>query len=97
MTNTIAFNTGRTYTEYGQRIAARQLATGHIVMMDIDRGIDYLLPAQIELNKQNVMSAYDNNLHVYPSDIGLSYEDYYAVLKELSSTAELIPTLFKTI
>ena len=90
MTHTIAFNTGRLYTEQGQRIAARRLTTGHIIMMDIDRGIDYLLPAYVELNKRDVMSAYDSNSHVYPSDIGLDYSDYYAVVKELSHIANTI-------
>jgi hypothetical protein len=34
---TLAFKTGRDYTEHGQRIAATKLESGHIVMLDIDR------------------------------------------------------------
>lgn len=36
---TLAFNTGRTYTPQGQRIAAALLDDGAIVFNDIDRGI----------------------------------------------------------
>jgi hypothetical protein len=87
MTHTISFNTGRLYTEQGQRIAARQLATGHIIMMDIDRGIDYLLPDYVEFNRSDIMGAYDYNVVIYPESIGLDYSDYYAVVKELSHIA----------
>jgi hypothetical protein len=53
MTNTIhaykihAFNTGAWYTEKGQRIAWTVLSTGNIAMLDIDRGIDYVLPRPV--------------------------------------------------
>jgi len=83
MINTIVFNTGRTYTEGGQRIAARRLECGAIVMIDIDRHIDYLLPADTALTQRAIMRAYDENAVVYPSDVGLSYQDYYAVLDDL--------------
>lgn len=36
---TLAFNTGRTYTPNGQRVACALLDTGAIVFNDIDRGI----------------------------------------------------------
>jgi hypothetical protein len=91
MTNTIAFNTGRTYTECGQRIAARRLESGQIIMLDIDRGIDYLFPAATKLTQNDVMRAYDYNETISPSDAGLSYEDYYSVLKELRAAAGEVP------
>ena len=87
MPNTIAFNTGRTYSEHGQRIAARRLECGAIAMMDIDRHIDYLLPADTGLTQRAIMRAYDENAVVYPSDVGLSYSDYYAVLADLRAAA----------
>ena len=40
---TIKFNTGREYTEHGQRIAAVAVEGG-IVFLDMDRGIDGLIP-----------------------------------------------------
>ena len=83
----ITFNTGRNYTEHGQRIAAQRVESGAVVMIDIDRGIDYLLPISTEFTQRGVMSAYDHNRVIYPSDIGLSYEDYYAILKTLRAAA----------
>jgi len=83
MINTIVFNTGRAYAESGQRIAARRLECGAIVMIDIDRHIDYLLPADTALTQRAIMRAYDENSVVYPLDVGLSYQDYYAVLDDL--------------
>jgi hypothetical protein len=87
MTHTITFNTGRTYTDEGQRIAAKRLECGAIAMIDIDRGIDYLFPAATKLTQNDVMRAYDYNENISPSHVGLSYEDYYAVLKELRAAA----------
>ena len=90
---TLTFNTGRTYTEHGQRIAARRLEAGAIVMLDIDRGIDYLLPPATKLTQADVMRAYDLGDVVYPSNIGLNYSDYYAICAELRAVAASIPSL----
>jgi len=57
----IAFNTGRFYTEKGQRIAATQLDDGSVAFCDIDRGIDYITTGPCDLTKSDVMSAYDSN------------------------------------
>ena len=83
----IAFNTCRTYTQYGQRIAATKLESGHIVMVDIDRGIDLMFCADFDLTEQDVMRAYDWDICTYPSEIGLSYEDYYKLLPQLRQAA----------
>jgi hypothetical protein len=90
---TITFNTGRTYTECGQRIAAQRLANGAIMMIDIDRGVDYLLPANVNLTQRDVMRAYDNSVTTYPSEIGLDYADYYAMLADLRGAANSIPSV----
>jgi hypothetical protein len=90
---TIAFNTGRLYTEHGQRIAAQRLDSGAILMLDIDRGIDYLLHPATALTRADVMRAYDATHVVYVSDIGMDYADYYAQLRELQAAAELVPSL----
>ena len=88
MTNTIAFNTGRTYTEFGQRIAARKLDNGIVAMLDIDRGINYLLPASVELTQRDVMRAYDNNDEVFVSESGMDYEEYFSIIDTLRSVAQ---------
>jgi hypothetical protein len=63
-----AFNTKRLYTAKGQRIAWTLLSTGNVAMVDIDRGIDYILvrgPWDKEDNTPvtngEVMDLYDNN------------------------------------
>ena len=87
MTNTIAFNTGREYSACGQRIAARRLDCGAVVMLDIDRHVDYLFSPDTELNQRAIMRAYDNTDVIYPSDVDLSYSDYYAALVDLRAVA----------
>jgi hypothetical protein len=84
---TLAFKTGREYTEHGQRIAATKLESGHIVMLDIDRHIDYILPAQVDFNQRDIMWAYDNNMSVTPHEIDLPYGDYYEIVNQLRATA----------
>jgi hypothetical protein len=85
--NIITFKTGRDYTEHGQRIAAAKLESGHIVMLDIDRHIDYILPAQIDFNQRDIMRAYDNNMSVTPHELDLDYSDYYEIVNQLRAPA----------
>ena len=60
----LTFNTGRLYTEKGQRIAAARLDAETVAMYDVDRGIDFLLsipefsPGE-PLRADDVMRAYD--------------------------------------
>lgn len=57
---TLVFNTGRQYSTAGQRIAAGLLNDGSILFVDIDRGLEYLLPAGSALFDQNsILAAYD--------------------------------------
>lgn len=84
---TLAFKTGREYTEHGQRIAATKLESGHIIMLDIDRQIDYILPAQVDFTQRGIMWAYDNNMSVTPHEIDLDYSDYYDIINQLRAPA----------
>lgn len=86
----LKFNTGREYTKNGQRIAATRLENGAIVLLDIDRHIDVMLPAGVELTQADVMLAYDRNWYIFPTDVGMSYGDYYAVLQQLREAAASI-------
>ena len=60
---TISFNTKRTYSDKGQRIACAMLNDGTVIMLDIDRGLDYAFPSNIygdnQLSKTRVMDLYD--------------------------------------
>jgi hypothetical protein len=87
---TLSFNTGREYTSKGQRIAATQLEGGEIVILDIDRHIDVMLPAGLEFTQADIMLAYDRNWHTFPNEIGMSYGDYYALIEKLREIAESI-------
>ncbi len=87
----IKFNTGREYTEHGQRIAAtRDADTGTIILVDLDRHIDLMLPAGVELTQSDVMWAYDLNMQTFPSEIGMNYADYYAIVGQLRDAAASI-------
>jgi hypothetical protein len=84
---TLQFNTKREYTTDGQRIAATQLDSGHVVMVDIDRHIDILFPVGVELTQTDIMQAYDHGWHVFPESIDMSYGDYYDIVRELQKLA----------
>jgi hypothetical protein len=59
---TLAWNTGRRYTDKGQRIGAALLPGGDILMVDIDRGINYRL--RCAFTRAAIMDAYDHNRDV---------------------------------
>lgn len=64
---TIAFNTGRHYTDKGQRIAAMEVMGG-VYMVDIDRGLDYWYP-DTPCTKVAVLNRYDNNMNVWDPEV----------------------------
>ncbi len=74
---TIKFNTGRMYSERGQRIAAALLDSGDIYFVDIDRHIDGTVKANgftkdemIDFGmftQRGVMAAYDANNYRFDS------------------------------
>ena len=65
---TIKFQTGRHYTEHGQRIAAALLTDGRVYFVDVDRDIDGILAANAAdildfgmFNRRDILSMYDAN------------------------------------
>jgi hypothetical protein len=58
---TLAFNTGRLYTEHGQRIGAAQLSDGTVAFDDVDRGLYYVTTGPCDLTQTAIMRAYDYN------------------------------------
>lgn len=80
---TIQFNTGREYSDQGQRIIATQLEGGQIVVLDLDRHIDLMLPATVEFTQADIMQAYDHAWQIFPDSIGMSYSDYYDLLAQM--------------
>lgn len=89
----IKFNTGREYTDKGQRVAAALLGNGDIYFVDVDRGIDGtikgngLTMGDIEalglFNQRSIMAAYDNNEYAWTS----VPEGMRAALTEMALTA----------
>lgn len=92
MTNkTLVFNTGRQYSSKGQRIAAMQLDTGAIAFVDIDRGLDYVIPADfspwVRFNRESILSIYDKSSDVLDS---LSQANLSGLIDQLTAAAEAI-------
>jgi hypothetical protein len=83
---TISFNTKRTYSDKGQRIACAMLKDGTVIMLDIDRGLDYAFPPNIygdnQLSKTRVMDLYDWGT---PAPTASAYPNE---LKQLQTLAE---------
>lgn len=61
------FNTGRLYTDGGQRIAWQVLSTGNVVMVDASRLVDYVLVVPDPTNER-VLAAYDSVSHSNPGN-----------------------------
>ena len=77
---TLHFNTGRQYSANGQRIAAALLDGGAIIFVDIDRGLEYIIPAgAAAFNQAGIMAAYDGG--------GLEWCNGHALIKPLSALA----------
>jgi len=84
---TLKFNTGREYSANGQRVIATLLDTGNIIMVDIDRHIDLMLLAGVDFNQADIMQAYDHAWTTFPENIGMSYSEYYDIVRELRELA----------
>ena len=88
----IKFNSGRSYTAAGQRIAACEIQPGIVYMQDVDRGVDYIL--RCELDQYSIMHAYDHadTYAVYCSDLeGFTYQDKRTLRDELTAIALTAP------
>jgi hypothetical protein len=90
MTNkTIVFNTGRRYSSHGQRIADIQLDNGAIAVVDIDRVLDYLIPADfspwVKFDQASILSIYDKYSYILDS---LSHANSGGVIEQLRAAAE---------
>ena len=89
---TLTYNTGRAYTDAGQRIAARKLDDGRVLFVDVDRGIDYVSAEPIELTSRAVMAAYDYGRTGWVYDALPDYTERERVLGELRDAARAVRT-----
>jgi hypothetical protein len=83
----LTFNTGRAYTNDGQRIAAAQLDNGNIIMVDADRGLDMMFSSDFDFTERGIMHAYDWNICIYPSQVGMPYSEYNEIASKLREVA----------
>ena len=92
----ISFNTGRQYSDKGQRIAAAK-HNGIVIMVDVDRGIDYALPGA-SLDRNSIMAAYDNpELHTHVSSaFDNNFQLEREFLKQLEDHAHAFPSCILT-
>jgi len=85
-----AFNSGRLYTTAGQRIAWTVLASGDVLICDLDRQIDgYVLafPKDFAPTDRDVLHAYDLGGR-------MSWSDEVAALRPLlAAAARLVPAV----
>ena len=85
LTKTLAFNTGRQYSENGQRIAAGLLDDGDILFVDIDRGLEYVIPAgAVSFTQAAIMAAYDKGDQCYWLE---HWRPGHALIQQLSAAA----------
>jgi hypothetical protein len=89
----LKFNTGRTYTVNGQRIAAALQDNGDIVFVDVDRHLEGTIRANgltrqevIDFGgftQRGVMESYDRNEYTCAYDL----DDDFAVARQLRDAA----------
>lgn len=90
---TIAFQTGRLYTEAGQRIAACQLPNGAALFMDIDRCIDGVTTDEDDrLTRDRIMVCYDYGHYRFATadNTGLSFDDLRDAFNALRDLARAV-------
>lgn len=93
----MVWNTGRHYTKDGQRMAAAWVGGG-VVMVDIDRNLDYWLPI-CPLNVREIMARYDANdrKEYRPPEEVLSLDDWIALRADLERIAAVPAAAWKAV
>ena len=90
----ISFNTGRHYSEKGQRIAAAEY-NGVVIMVDVDRHLEYAFPGS-KLDRKSVIDAYDYSdtcrpLGAYPEIFNGDYVAMFQFVAQLRDHARAFP------
>ena len=89
---TLKFNTGRTYTTNGQRIACALLDNGNIVFNDIDRGIFGIIDAGgLTLDDLQALNCFSQRVIMEDYDANRYSDNHNPELREqLRTIAETI-------
>ena len=80
--NILKFNTGRSYTAHGQRIAAISV-DGGVFMQDRDRDVHYFFPG-CALERNEIMRRYDNNENCKYSCDSVNEFGFWELIKLMS-------------
>lgn len=90
--NLMAWNTGRFYTEKGQRISAIEFRDGRCMFYDIDRDIYGVTRIAHQPNfhgmEQFVMDQYDNGFYDSVYSLNLRFEVLTDLLRVMKNRAE---------
>lgn len=92
--NILKFNTGRSYTAAGQRIAAAEVAK-RVYFVDIDRNIDGTLQEGVPLNAREVLKAYDeyrciDGIRLWDAAGKVDWDASRALRQQLEDTAKTV-------
>ena len=90
----LKFNTGRSYTAAGQRIAAA-VVDGRIHFTDIDRGIDGVLAEGVEFAPRAILAAYDRHMMIdgirlWDAEGRIDFDASYALRQTLEDAAKTV-------
>ena len=92
MNKRFTFQSGRSYSENGQRIAAQEMRDG-VAVVDIDRNVTFFIPCQAPWrvfdDAYAIMAAYDYGFFTY-WPVGMEQEGY-DLRDELRALAETAP------
>ena len=86
----INFNTKRSYSEHGQRIAAQKVG-GDVLMVDVDRMIEYWIP-NCPLEQSAIMARYDANDRCQNIPANAQYRDIVKSLEKFATSAPVLKT-----
>jgi hypothetical protein len=92
--NILKFNTGRTYTAAGQRIAAA-VVDGRIAFLDLDRGIDGILAEGVEFTCTAILRAYDEymlieGVRIWDAAGKVDWDASYTLRQQLVDAAKTV-------
>lgn len=89
-----AWQTDRLYTDAGQRMAATYDKDGHVLFVDIDRGIDGRSKEPVPEATRGAVSLRQVAMHVYDYNLydGFRWQEGYDnITKELIAAAQAVP------
>ena len=82
----LTWNTGRSYTEHGQRMAAATVSGG-VIVVDYERTIEFYLP-DCPLDRNEIMRRYDSNDRMEYRPQGIEIGEFLVIREWLKNEAK---------